>query len=525
MKTTKKSSAVVFGLGLVAALVLLNLISLREFFRFDLTKDRKYTLSKASVQTLDDLKDVMTVSAYFTEGLPPPYAQHARYVQDLLQEYQSASKGKFAFEFLDPASAETKEDKEIKKELRRDIFGSPVREATSVEQELAQLGLQPVQIRVIQDDQQQTKRAFMGLVIRYQGKHEVIPVVQNLADLEKDMTALMRKLARTRIPKVGLIHDMQGPNMSKIIQLWRQNITVDLINLKDEGEIPADFEALLVLGSGDHFGEHGAEKLAKYIASGKSVAFLMDRMTIDPRNFHAEPLPAQSSVNQVFELLKSYGVEIGNDLVADAACASLNVQENRGGFNFSIPVKYPFVPELMNLSYENLITKGLAGVLLPFVSSLNITPKDGIKAEILGRSSKISWLEKAPYDLNPRRNWGEAKIEPSGPYALIAALRGETDKEYRLVVIGSSAFLWDDFLSPANQTLALNIADWMLADTALLEMRTRVFSEAPLDADLSDSVRLLVKYGNILGVPLLLILCGLIRWRLRESRRRNLKLN
>ncbi len=80
-------------------------------------------------------------------------------------------------------------------------------------------------------------------------------------------------------------------------------------------------------------------------------------------------------------------------------------------------------------------------------------------------------------------------------------------------------------MSPANQVLALNIVDFMLADSALLEMRSREFNEAPLSADLSDAVRQTVKYGNILGVPFLLVLYGFIRWRMREAHRRSLKIN
>ncbi|HXW60354.1 MAG TPA: ABC transporter permease, partial [Myxococcota bacterium] len=67
--------------------------------------------------------------------------------------------------------------------------------------------------------------------------------------------------------------------------------------------------------------------------------------------------------------------------------------------------------------------------------------------------------------------------------------------------------------------------DWMLADSALLEMRARSFADAPLDVNMSDALRQSVKYGNILGVPFLLVLYGIIRWRVRESRRRSMKIN
>lgn len=538
MKTSKKSNAIVFGLGLVVVLVLLNLISLRDFWRVDLTRDRKFTLSKASSDTVKDLKDVMTVSAYFTEGLPPPYAQHARYVNDLLQEYLSAANGKFAFEFLDPTSTETQEDKALKKEMKRDIFGRLVREQTSVEQELAQLGLQPVEIRVIEHDEQQTKRAYMGVVIRYQDKHEVIPVVQDLGDLEKNMTSLMRKLVRTKAAKIGLIKDAQGPSISKMTNVIAQNVTLEPVDLMQEGDISADFDALLVIGAGEHFGPQGANKIDKFLKQGKSASFFLDRVMVDPRSFQQRPVGPRSMTHQVFDLIKNYGVEIGADLVADASCASLNMQENRGGFTFTVPVKYPFVPELMNLSFDSAITKGLTGVILPFVSKLTILEKEGITTEVLARSSKISWLEKEPYDLNPRRNWGEVNIVPDGPHPLIASARGPVPREqkeeqanaeqkaleFRAVVIGTSAFVWDDFISQPNLSLALNVVDWMLADAALLEMRARTFADAPLDVNMSDGLRQTVKYGNILGVPFLLVLYGLIRWRVRESRRRSMKI-
>src|SRR5580704_11598634 len=278
----KTNNVVFFVVGILAILVLINLLSLKGFLRLDLTKDGKFTLSQASIDTVRNLNDTMTVSAYFTEGLPAPYAQHARYVKDLLEEYRATSKGHFAFEFSDPAGAETQEDKAKKKEMKRDIFGRLVREPTSIETELSELGLQPVEIRVIEDDQQRTKRAYMGIVIRYHEKFEVIPVVQNLSDLEKDMTSLMRKLVRVREPKLGLVKDMSGPNINKMAQLLRQTMAVDPVDVGGEGEIADDIDALLIVGSGDHFGEHGAEKIDRFLKKGKSAAFMIDRYRVDP---------------------------------------------------------------------------------------------------------------------------------------------------------------------------------------------------------------------------------------------------
>src|SRR5689334_22403107 len=102
------------ALAVVGSLVLLNVLALRGLRseRVDLTRDRMYTLSPATRELLKGLEDPVTVTAYFTENLPGQYAQNARYVRDLLQEYRAASGNKLAFEFVDPAQQESQQDKE-----------------------------------------------------------------------------------------------------------------------------------------------------------------------------------------------------------------------------------------------------------------------------------------------------------------------------------------------------------------------------------------------------------------------------
>src|SRR4028118_361188 len=101
------SNANIFLAATIGCLVLLNILGLRTFGRFDATRDELYTLSKASQDTMAGLEDPVTVTAYFTEDLPPPYSGNARYVRDLLEEYRAASRGKLAFEFLDPMANES----------------------------------------------------------------------------------------------------------------------------------------------------------------------------------------------------------------------------------------------------------------------------------------------------------------------------------------------------------------------------------------------------------------------------------
>lgn len=528
-------NATVFLLAGIGSLVLLNIIGLRAFGRFDVTREKTYTLSKASQETMRSLQDPIHVKAYFTDKLPPPYSSNARYVRDLLEEYHAASKGQLGFEFIDPMSQESSKDKEAKKEVKRDIFGRTYREPTSVEKELANSGVQPVEIRVVESDQMQTKRAYMGLVITYQEKKEVIPVVQDTRTLEYDLTSLIRKMTRPKTPVIAILQGHGEPKLEeKLGRLQRvlsQTYQVRPLELSGKDKIDADVDALFVIGPTQPLKENEIKAIDQFIMQGKSVGFFLDSVQVDLKTFQ----PAETD-HGLTPLLASYGIVLDDKLVADVQSAHINVQERRGFMVVAMPIPYPFIPQLTHLEGDSPITKGLTGVTFPFVTSVAATPAEGRQVSILAKSSPRSWLEQKPFNIDPRRDWRAETITTTGPYTLMVQVNGklpshfaadaassgllaESQSEARVIAVGGSQLFWDDFMARPNQALLLNVADWLLLDPSLLAMRTRGLAEAPLQPEISDGTRALVKYGNTFGLPLLLVLYGVVRWRLREARR------
>ena len=86
----RKIDFVIFFVALIGALFLLNTVSLQFFGRLDLTRDKQFTLSDASKTLVRTLDEPVTIRAYFTKDLPPPYSTNTRYVKDLLDEYFAA---------------------------------------------------------------------------------------------------------------------------------------------------------------------------------------------------------------------------------------------------------------------------------------------------------------------------------------------------------------------------------------------------------------------------------------------------
>jgi hypothetical protein len=93
-------------------LVLLNVLGLFAFGRFDITGKRLFSLSDGSKQLVANLDDRLEVVGYFSADLPAPHNATERYVRDLLAEYQAASRGKIQLRFVHPATDEDKQKAE-----------------------------------------------------------------------------------------------------------------------------------------------------------------------------------------------------------------------------------------------------------------------------------------------------------------------------------------------------------------------------------------------------------------------------
>lgn len=543
MKKKKVIDRSVLMLALVGILVLVNLIAVRFFARLDLTEDGQFTLSSATRATLGELRDPVTVRAYFTRDLPPPYSTNARYVRDLLDEYYAESDGSLRYEFIDPMTEESDAEKDKKKDVRRDIFGRAVREATGIERELQKVGIPSVQVRVNEGDKLEVKRAYMGLAVQYGEKTEVLPVVQSTAGLEYDLTTLVRKLTRERRPKIALV-TAEAPGgealpIEKVAGLWGQLYEVSRVNVAAGETLAEDLDAVVVFGGVTPYPVEAQRAIDAFVMGGHAAAFLLAPASPDLKTLQAEP-----TQHGLGALLTSYGVTVDSSLVMDAECATIQIAQQRGFMQVRQPVRYPFMPLVAQLAAEHPVSRGLGQVVFPFTSPLKVTLGEGseVEAQVLAHSSAKSWVQAPPYNLDPLQRWTLDGLGEASEHDLVVTLKGPIVSHFaaqgavegasagparspgsRLFVAGGWAFATDQFLSPSNEALLLNVVDWMVMDDALLAVRARGLAAAPL-SELGASLRRGLKIGNIAGVPLLLVIGGLLRWRMRERRRETVAL-
>jgi gliding-associated putative ABC transporter substrate-binding component GldG len=534
-------NALIALLALVGILVFVNLLSQRVYKRFDLSEGQIYTVPEYTRQLLHKLKDPLQVKVYFSTELPFPYSEYRRFIGEKLEEYQVFADQNLHYEFVDPDL-----DPEVKKQMK-------------------QLGIPQIQLSDVSSNKLEVKNCFLGMAFYYQDKSEVIPYVQKTDDLDYKITSLIRKLMVTRQPRVAIATGnvpMVQRDLSQVIQVLEQQYKLVFLDLEATKELDDLADALVVLAPRKKLSSWQFFLIDRYVMAGKGVAFFAS-----PLRSNLQVMMAwKNQENNLDELLHAYGVVINPDLLMDARNERISIQSRQGQFMVSNMVNYPLFPNLEDLNRSQVIVSDFQSLHFPFVST--VAPLDGATGTFtwLVRSSSKSKLQTKGFDIDPYKNY-EVDSFNQGPYVVAATVTGKlssyfagqplpqsaakdeekqsgkdgedvdktkddnnlpslqelqqslvkaTDKG-RLIVVGCSDFMKNDYLDGLMASFFFNSVDWLLQDEGLIGIRSRGMGNRPLK-EIAPGMQQAVVYADILLVSLLLILTGLIYWWWRRRR-------
>ena len=521
-RSLKSQTLLRIGIVLVI-LVLVNIISVRLFGRLDVTKNRVFSLSDASKELMRNLDDKVTVRAYFTEDLPAPYNNNRRMLLDELNEYKAYARGNLQYEFIDPSGEKA-------------------------EQEAQQQGIAPVQVQVVKEDKFEVKKAYMGMVLLYEDKKEAIPVIQNTGTLEYDISSTIKRLTSKGRKKIGFLNGQGEPAMSELThvqEVLRKQYDIVPVDVSKGNPVPPDISALIVDAPVNRFSDPDKFQVDQYLMRGGKIAFLLNKVDANLQNRFGRPLDLNLD-----DMLEAYGVRVNTDLVRDAQCANISVMQQQFGFNIQSQVPFPYLPMVSSFSKGNAIVKDLQGMILVFASSvdtMNVSSL-GMQAEVLFRSSKQSGRQTGQFMYDPlERYTREMFTEKELPLAVLlegsfhSAFDGKpvpadtavgslapttspltTSPATRIVVVGDGDFIRDQYGNRENLTFFANLVDYLVDDAGLITIRTKELATPPLD-QVSDGTKKAVKYANLVVPPVLVLGYGLVRWRMRQARKRALE--
>src|SRR3970282_1234326 len=152
-KSNLKNLVLIIGVLLIA-----NGIGNMFFHRFDLTSDKRYTLSETSLNIVKQIKEPLSIKIYMQGELPAEFKRLQQETQQLLEEFQAYNKN-IVFTFVNPLENEDSNMDNIK--------------------ELYRKGLTPVNITVDDKGKKSQAMGFTWAIATYQNKEVNIPLLKN----------------------------------------------------------------------------------------------------------------------------------------------------------------------------------------------------------------------------------------------------------------------------------------------------------------------------------------------------------
>ncbi len=481
------------GTGLAVLLVLvLNLLGGHVRGRLDLTRDGLFTLARGSREILRNLDDLVSVKLFVSQELPPEIQLQLRDVQDLLSDLRRASNGKLRVEELNP-----QEDQEVLEEA-------------------ASMGISPVEFNVLRDDEFQVKRGYYGLAIQFADEQEVIPVIQRTDDLEFRLVSAVHSMTTRERPGVAFLQGFGAKGAYELPEFRdmlaeRYSVRNHRMVPDSTGPILPDSTRVVVLaGPSQPLDSLAVEQLEAFLASGGAALVLLEPIVLDPQG--AQPMPVFSGLGP---FLETHGLHFDGRLVADLASSEQVSLGRRGLFNVIAP--YPLWP-IVAPSGDHITTRSLRSLSLTWAGALEAV--DTASVIPLWETTEAGTLRSPGMPIAADQNW-DVPREDLAVRIVAAAVdpgMGEEDGEEgvppggRMVVVGDASFLESRFTGskPQNVLFAANAIDWLAQDESLIRIRSKNRTPPAL-AFTSDLSRNLMKWGNLVGVPLLYVLFGILR--------------
>lgn len=382
---------------------LLNLLAYLFVIRVDMTDDKHYSLSEASIELLRKTEASIDITLFLQGDLNA------------------------GFERLQRATKETIEEMSVHSDIH---FSTEDLQSSYSKEETERMGMRPI---VIHEREQDGKTAqttiYPYALIQYKGKKAVVSLLKNTrglsgeenlnASIEQMEFAFMEALSlllQTETPRIAIIEGHGEPDethtydlmtaLSRYFQVDRGQISgIDSIV---DAHILDDYRAILILAPQTPFSDQERFIIDQYLMRGGSILWAIDGIRLSEEVLQQEGftpiIPLDLGLSEMFF---RYGIRINPALVQDIQCLPIpvNVSSDPEQPNLQ-PMPWTYAPLLLT-SQGSPITRNMGQVMSTFVSPIEaVGGEDGIEKRVLLATSTASCLTATPgkvdlNDMNP----------------------------------------------------------------------------------------------------------------------------
>ncbi len=545
----------------VALVVVLNLAGHFVFKRFDLTADKRYTLSKTSLEIVSEVKEPLYVDVFLEGEFPGEFKKLQTETQQLLEEFK-AENPNIIFQFVNPLEDEDKKDKTMQSFMER--------------------GMTPVNVTVNDKGQQTQEMVFPWAVATCGNRSVKVPLLKNMMGastaekvvssvqhLEYAFANAINTVAKAKQKKVAVIKgngELHDILIADFVKSVRDNYYIGTFTLDSVAKNPTEslkylkkYDLAVIAKPTEAFTDEEKEVLDQFIVNGGKTLWLVDQV-----NMEMDSLYNQNGANLAFprdlglnDMFFKYGIRLRPDLIKDIMATPIALATGEQG-SATQYTQYPwFFSPLIYPSQgtKHPIVSNLDGIKFEFTSPIEPLKND-IKKTVLLHSSPYSKLIGTPSEVNLRmvsERPEQKEFTGTGNFPVAVLLEGKfhsvyenrvlpfkdptwksVGKDNKMIVISDGDVIknqldknfqplelgydkWTNNLY-ANKEFVMNCVNYLLDDNGLINIRSK-----EVDLPILDKEKVYSNYTSsqvvTVAIPIvILLLFGVVFTFLRKRK-------
>ena len=536
-----KSNIVKIAIVLLVIIVV-NVISGKVYKRFDLTKDKRYTLSQSALNTVNGVDSPVIVDVFLEGEFPSEFRRLRNETQQLLEEF-ALYNSNITFNFINPLEDEATRDSNI--------------------QQLVQRGMQPLQLSVNESGKSSQELIFPWALASYNDQTVLIPLIKNkigsnqqelvtnsIQNLEYAFADGFKKLVSQKEKKIailkgnGELSDIYIADFLKTIKehYFLAPFTLDSVASNPLGTLKniKEYDLIIVAKPTLAFSEEEKQVLDQYTMNGGKSLWLTESIVMDKDSLYNDSGKAVAIIRDLNmnDFFFKYGVRVNPVIVNDLYSAPITLAIGEGSDAQFQPLQWPYSP-LAAGNPDHSITSNLNLVKFDFASQID-TLKNSVKKTILLQTSSLTKLDGVPKEIS--LDIVTQEPDPStftkGPQNLALLLEGEFTSVYnnrikpfnqldikdkstptKMIIIADGDVIKNDVVkskpqelgfdrwtgrSFGNKEFLLNAVNYLLNDDGLINIRSKEIQIAFLDTQKVEDEKSKWQFINI-ALPLLLL--------------------
>lgn len=556
MSAKKNYKNILVTIGII---VLLNFAGHFVFKRFDLTADKRYTLSQTSLNIVAEAKEPIYIDVFLEGDFPGEFKKLQTETQQLLEEFK-AQNSNIIFQFVNPLEDEENKDKTMQSFLER--------------------GLTPVNVTV-NDKGQQTQEVVFPWAVTTCGNRSVkVPLLKNMMGastaekvvssvqhLEYAFANAINVVAKAKQKKVAVIQgngELPDVYMADFIKSVKDNYYIGPFTLDSVAKSPDNtlkylkkYDLAIIAKPTEAFSDEEKQVLDQYIVNGGKTIWLVDQVNMEMDSLYNESgtnlaFPRDLNLNDMFF---KYGIRIKPDLIFDLQNTPIALATGDQGSSTQY-TQYPwfYAPMIYPIT-KNPIVSNLDGIKFQFTSPIEVLKND-IKKTVLLQSSQYSRLVGTPAEVSLKivsERPEQKDFVGKGNYPVAVLLEGQfhsvyenrilpfkdatfknTGKDSKQIFISDGDIIknqldkngqpmelgydkWTNNLY-ANKEFMMNCVNYLLDDNGLINIRSK-----EVDLPILDKEKVYANYTQsqviTVAVPIVILLLFGVAFTILRKRR------